>query len=90
LGMYRAAFTTMDQTSPLTRNKVQVPVIALGGEKGLGAKVKQMVEKVAKNVAGGVISSSGHFLPEEAPQEIVRSLLDAFSQEQKLKSTAHI
>ena len=65
-------------------------VIALGGAKGLGAKVKQMVEKVAENVAGGVINSSGHFLPEEAPQEVVRSLLDALGQEQNLKSTAHI
>lgn len=90
LGVYRAAFTTIDQTSPLIRNKVQVPVIALGGAKGLGAKVKQMVEKVAENVAGGVIDSSGHFLPEEAPEEVVRSLLDALTQEQKLKSTAHI
>ncbi|MBV8098727.1 MAG: alpha/beta fold hydrolase [Verrucomicrobia bacterium] len=45
---------------------------------------------VAENVAGGVIDSSGHFLPEEAPEEVVRSLLDALGQEQKLKSTAHI
>lgn len=89
LGVYRAAFETIDQTSPLARNKVQVPVIALGGAKGLGAKVKQMVEKVAENVAGGVIDSSGHFLPEEAPQEVARAILDALRQEQKFQSAAH-
>lgn len=89
LGVYRAAFATIDQTTSLTRNKVQVPVVALGGAKGLGEKVKQMVEKVAENVAGGVISSSGHFLPEEAPQEVVRLLLDRLGQDQKFQSATH-
>jgi pimeloyl-ACP methyl ester carboxylesterase len=83
LGVYRAAFTTIDQTTPLTGNKVQVPVVALGGVGGLGPKVIQMVEKVAEKVTGGVVESSGHFLPEEAPRELVRSLLNALSQEQK-------
>ncbi len=74
IGVYRAAFITMDQTAPLADKKVQVPVVALGGAKGLGAKVKQMVEMVAKNVEGGVIESSGHFLPEECPGEIVQRI----------------
>jgi pimeloyl-ACP methyl ester carboxylesterase len=76
MGVYRAAFTTVDQTSPLTINKVQTPVVAIGGAKGLGGKVKEMVERVAANVTGSVIDPSGHFLPEEAPQELVRSLLN--------------
>lgn len=83
LGVYRAAFATIDQTTPLTRNKVQVPVVALGGAKGLGIKVKEMVERVAANVTGGLVDSSGHFLPEEAPQEIVRSLLNTLAQRSK-------
>lgn len=74
IGVYRAAFITMDQTAPLAKKKVQVPVVALGGPKGLGAKVKQMVEMVAKNVEGGVIESRGHFLPEECPDEIVQRI----------------
>jgi hypothetical protein len=36
LGVYRAAFATMEQTAPLTRNKVQAPLVALGGEQGSG------------------------------------------------------
>jgi hypothetical protein len=31
LGVYRAAFTTIAQTEPLTLDKVQVPVVAMGG-----------------------------------------------------------
>ena len=78
LGVYRAAFTTIDQTTPLTRRKVHTPVLALGGERSLGSKVAQMVEAVASNVTGHVLADCGHFIPEEQPAEFVR-LLDAFA-----------
>lgn len=42
LGVYRAAFKTIEQTTPLTRNKVRVPIVTLGGRKGLGARVQEM------------------------------------------------
>lgn len=79
MGVYRAAFTSIEQTEPLTRKllgeEVNVPVVALGGEKGLGAKVKQMVELVAQHVEGGVVPDCGHFLPEECPDEVVKHIL---------------
>jgi pimeloyl-ACP methyl ester carboxylesterase len=71
LGVYRAAFTTIDQTTPLKKKKVEIPVLAIGGEKALGAKVAQMVEAVAKNVTGKVIPACGHFIPEEQPAEFM-------------------
>jgi pimeloyl-ACP methyl ester carboxylesterase len=74
LGVYRAAFETIDQTEPLQKKKVKVPVIALGGEKGLGAKVQEMVEAVAGSVEGSVLPDCGHFIPEEAPDEVVGSI----------------
>lgn len=70
-GVYRAAFTTMDQTAPLTINKVQLPVIALGGDKSLGDKVQQMVAMVADSVEGHTLADCGHFIPEEQPEEVV-------------------
>jgi pimeloyl-ACP methyl ester carboxylesterase len=72
LGIYRAAFTTIDQTAPLTRNEVRVPVIALGGEKAQGARIAEMVALVAETVEGGSVPDCGHFIPEEQPDEIVR------------------
>lgn len=75
LGVYRAAFTTMEQTAPLTKRKVRVPVVALGGEKSQGAQIRKMVEMVAENVDGGSIADCGHFVPEERPDEIVRHVL---------------
>lgn len=75
MGVYRAAFTTIEQTEPLIRERVRVPVVAIGGEKGLGSRVRPMVEMVAENVTGDPISKCGHFVPEECPDEIVRRIL---------------
>ena len=78
MGVYRAAFTSIEQTEPLagllTGHKVKVPVVALGGEKGLGDKVLMVVRLVANDVEGGVIADCGHFLPEERPDEVVRHI----------------
>jgi pimeloyl-ACP methyl ester carboxylesterase len=75
LGVYRAAFTTIEQTAPLTKKKVQVPVVALGGENAQGVQIRKMVEMVAENVDGGSIADCGHFVPEERPDEILRHVL---------------
>jgi pimeloyl-ACP methyl ester carboxylesterase len=75
MGVYRAAFTSIEQTEPLAGlfgRKVTVPVVALGGAKGLGERVLAMVKMVANDVEGGVVADCGHFLPEERPEEIVR------------------
>ena len=74
LGVYRAAFETIAQTEPLQKKKIKVPIMALGGEKGLGAKVQEMVQAVAADVKGSVLPDCGHFIPEEAPGEVVRSI----------------
>jgi pimeloyl-ACP methyl ester carboxylesterase len=76
MGVYRAAFTSISQTEPLTRKKVCVPVIALGGSaNGLGAKVGEMVKLVAENVEAHTMSDSGHFLPEEQPNSVIKHIL---------------
>jgi pimeloyl-ACP methyl ester carboxylesterase len=75
MGVYRAAFTSIQQTETLTIHKIKVPAVALGGTKGLGDHVLAMVKLVAENVEGRVIADCGHFVPEERPEEIVRHVL---------------
>ena len=75
LGVYRAAFTSIDQTDPLTTAKVKVPVVALGGRKGLGTKVGEMVSKVAAHVEAHTLDDCGHFMPEERPDFVIRHVL---------------
>lgn len=78
MGVYRAAFTSIEQTEPLSGirpgRKIKVPVVALGGENGLGDRVIAMVKMVASDVVGEVIPDCGHFVPEERPEEIIRHI----------------
>jgi hypothetical protein len=50
-------------------------VVALGGEKGLGAKVGEMVKMVAETVEAHTLNDCGHFIPEEAPADVVKHIL---------------
>lgn len=74
LGVYRTAFTTIAQTAPFVDNQVKVPVVALGGEKGLGEKVGQFVSMVASNVQRVVLPGCGHFVPEEFPEAVLEQI----------------
>ena len=76
LGIYRAAFSSIEQTEPLEKQKVTVPVVALGGVKGLGTKVGEMVGLVASEVEAKVVQDAGHFIPEEQPEEVVQQVLN--------------
>jgi len=75
LGVYRAAFTSIDQTEPLMKRKLTLPVVALGGKNGLGAKVGDMVKMVASQVDAHVLEDCGHFMPEEQSEEVTRHIL---------------
>ena len=75
-GVYRHMLTTVDQTASLAENKVQTPVLALGGAGSLGASVAKQMRQVAQNVEEGVIENCGHFIPEEKPEELVRLFRD--------------
>ena len=68
MGIYRAAFASIDQTEPLMKAKISVPIVALGGEKGLGGKVGDMVAMVAQNVEAHTLTGCGHFMTEERPE----------------------
>ena len=71
-GVYRSMLTTAEQTAPLAENKVQTPVLAVGGAGSLGATVGEQMQQVAQNVEPVVIEDCGHFVPEEKPEELVR------------------
>jgi pimeloyl-ACP methyl ester carboxylesterase len=75
MGVYRAAFASIDQTEPLMTAKIAVPVVALGGEKGLGRKVGEMVAMVAENVEPHTVAGCGHFMTEERPEFVIEHIL---------------
>ena len=58
------------------KGKLTIPVLALGGEKSYGLKMKTELDDVAGNVQGGVIPQSGHWIMEENPQATTKLVLD--------------
>ena len=90
MGVYRAAFRSVSQTEPLTTDRISVPVVAIGGEKGLGNRVGEMVKLVASYVEEVTISDCGHFVPEERPDEIVRRILAIAEPQRTTEETSHV
>ena len=71
---YRAIFDSIAQNRETAATKLQMPVLAIGGAQWLGPLMQKMIEPVAENLRIEVIPGSGHFVPEEAPGEVLRVL----------------
>jgi pimeloyl-ACP methyl ester carboxylesterase len=59
----------------LGATRLQMPLLVLTGEKASGNFLIEQARLVAANVQGQIISGSGHWLMEEAPQSTVPALL---------------
>jgi pimeloyl-ACP methyl ester carboxylesterase len=57
--------------------QLDIPVLALGAERGIGEHIVKALQALATNVQGEVILGAGHYLPEEAANRIA-DLLVAF------------
>ena len=66
----------LDNRAFRAKAKLAMPVLALGGEKSYGAKMKVELDDVAVNVQGGIVPSAGHWIMEENPQATTRLVLD--------------
>lgn len=59
----------------LSTIKLDMPVLVLTGEKASGNFLIAQTQLVATNVRGTVIKGSGHWLMEEAPQQVIPQLV---------------
>jgi pimeloyl-ACP methyl ester carboxylesterase len=84
LNAYISYFSTISQdvshVQQLRHEKLSMPVLAMGADHSLGAKVGQQVQQYATHVRSVVITNSGHWLPEEHPQEVVQYLTSFFAE----------
>jgi pimeloyl-ACP methyl ester carboxylesterase len=69
---YRAVFDDTDQNALSKQTPLAMPVLALGGESAVGDALRKAMATAATDVSGGAIANCGHYIPEEAPAELVR------------------
>jgi pimeloyl-ACP methyl ester carboxylesterase len=62
------------------KNKLTMPVLAVGGEKSFGATEATVMRNVAINVREAVVPGSGHWLMEESPTVTVALIRDFLSE----------
>jgi pimeloyl-ACP methyl ester carboxylesterase len=71
-------FKSMPQDSldnkELSKTKLQMPVLAMGGEKSLGQTLVDSVKTAAVSVQGKVVVDCGHWMLEECPAETMATL----------------
>ena len=60
----------------LSETKLNMPVLAIGGEKSLGEALAQQMKLVASDVTVVVLSNTGHWVLEENPKETTEALVN--------------
>lgn len=51
--------------------RLRMPVLAVGGEHGVGGSLADALREAAPSLRSAVVAGSGHFVPEEAPEELL-------------------
>ena len=74
LGFYRSFDETVAQNQQRATRKLQVPVLAIGGERSYAEHVAEATSVVAEHVEGVVIKGAGHWVAEEAPDQLLDAL----------------
>jgi pimeloyl-ACP methyl ester carboxylesterase len=74
-GWYRALDETIAQNQA-RETKLAMPVLAIGGELSYGGHVAESVQAVADDVQGVVIPGSGHWVAEQAPEQLLEALTE--------------
>jgi pimeloyl-ACP methyl ester carboxylesterase len=59
----------------LSKTKLPMPMLVLSGEKASGQFLIDQGKLVATNVRGTIVKGSGHWLIEEAPQQVIPALV---------------
>jgi len=77
---YRALPIDVEQIKEYSKVKLPMPVLALGGEYSFGTVVLDSTKSLATDVRGGIVPLSGHWIPEERPDFLIRQLAAFFSE----------
>jgi pimeloyl-ACP methyl ester carboxylesterase len=73
-GFYRAWDTTLTQNEQRKTRPLTMPVLAIGGEASWGEAVGDAMKLAADDVQSVVIPGAGHWVAEQAPEEMLAAL----------------
>jgi microsomal epoxide hydrolase len=76
---YRSAAQSASQNLAFSKNKLPMPVLALGGRSATGDHLRNAMEAIAVQVESGVIEDCGHYVMEEQPEQVAHRLLTFFA-----------
>ena len=82
---YRETPRSGSQNLEFSKRRLPMPILALGGDRGMGEILKQLMEKLGDSVQGGAIEDCGHFVMEEQPNVLARTLLEFFERAEPLR-----
>jgi len=71
---YRSLDATIAQNEQRKTQRLTLPVLAIGGARGIGEGAANTMRLAADDVQSVVIPGCGHYLLEEAPQEMLATL----------------
>jgi pimeloyl-ACP methyl ester carboxylesterase len=75
LGYYRALPETIAEVERLKQGpKLAMPVLAIAGDHGVGATMADALKSVSDRTRGVVVENCGHYVPEEAPDRLLKEL----------------
>ena len=74
--LYRAFGATAAQNEERKSRRLQMPVLAMGGAESSGSMPAETMKLVADDVQTLVIPGIGHWLAEQAPDELLAALTD--------------
>lgn len=74
LGYYRAVLDDIKIHAELATRPIGVPLLGLGADEGSAPDLYERLQPLARDLRGGVIADSGHYIPEEQPQALADEL----------------
>jgi len=75
-GFYRAIPTSSAQNEQRKGRRLTLPVLAIGGEESSGEGVGNTMKLVADQVQTVVLTGSGHWVAEQAPEQLLAALTE--------------
>ena len=75
---YRAIFEDAEQNKEYAKEKLDIPILTIGGEAAIGNFTTTAFQMVANNVTGITLPNTGHFIPEERPNFLTKQILEFF------------